>query len=144
MPTVAQLQELALSKLLKSMPKGKKALQDFVSSVPLPEATKKTKAKAKKVMEDHPHVEIAKEHLKKVACPVVHHKELEGKSKEDAVSHLEKKGCPELPAIKKKVRAQKKAEKSAEKSAPVPEAEKPKVKKPRQKKEKVEVPEILF
>ena len=134
---MSDLKELALKKLAKTLPKTKTALEAFIHGEPSPAPKTKKELPAE--------VKVAKEHLKKVDCPVVHHSELnDKKSHKEVVKHLESKDCPEVVQIKKKVNDAKKAAKSAQKSEPVAEAEKPKVKKPRQKKEKVVVEEVVY
>ena len=93
MPTVAELKAQAMTAWLKSLPKGKKALNDYVAGMTMP----------KDVKEIH-------DHLKEVDCKVVPAKEVVGmKSKKQALEHLEKKACPEHEklATPKKSRAKK-------------------------------------
>ena len=130
---MSDLKELALKKLAKTLPKTKTALEAFIHGEPSPAPKTKKELPAE--------VKVAKEHLKKVDCPVVHHSEMDDKkSHKEVVKHLESKDCPEVPAIKKKVREQKKVEKSVEKSD---EPKAPKVKKPRKVKVQ-EQPEIIY
>jgi len=135
---MSDLKEMALKKMSKNLPKTKKGLEDFIHGVSAPAPA--VPAPKKELPAE---VKVAKEHLKKVDCKVVPHTEMDDmKSHKEVVKHLESKECPEVAEVKKKVKAHKKAEKVAEKSEPVAEA--PKVKKPRQKKVKADVPEVLY
>jgi hypothetical protein len=137
---MSDLKEMALKKMSKNLPKTKKGLEDFIHGVSAPALAPAPKK------ELPAEVKVAKEHLKKVDCKVVPHTEMDDmKNHKEVVKHLESKECPEVGEVKKKVKAHKKAEK-AEKSEPKsePVVEAPKAKKPRAKKVKADVPEVLY
>lgn len=132
---MSDLKEMALKKMSKNLPKTKKGLEDFIHGVPAAVPAPKKELPAE--------VKVAKEHLKKVDCKVVPHTDMDDmKNHKEVVKHLESKQCPEVAEVKKKVKAHKKAEK--EEKAPEPVADAPKPKKPRQKKVKADVPEVLY